>query len=71
VRWRSLAAASTALGWAMLACLLAMPFGRGVPALRARFGAIERAFYPLRDRLVCGLCRGLRGRPSRRHLLSQ
>jgi hypothetical protein len=44
-RWHSLAAVSTALGWAMLACLLAMAFGRGVPRLRARFGAIERGFY--------------------------
>lgn len=45
MHWRSLAAVSTALGWAMLVCLLAMALGRGVPALRARFGAIERAFY--------------------------
>jgi hypothetical protein len=44
-RWHSLAAVSTALGGAMLACLLAMALGRGLPALRARFGAVERAFY--------------------------
>ncbi|HEX2702474.1 MAG TPA: DUF998 domain-containing protein [Solirubrobacteraceae bacterium] len=45
MRWHSLAPVSSALGWAMLACLLAMALARGAPALRERFGAIERAFY--------------------------
>jgi hypothetical protein len=44
-RWHSLATVSTALGWAMLACLLAVALVRGAPALRERFGAIERGFY--------------------------
>jgi len=29
----------------MAACLAGMALGRSVPALRARFGAIERGFY--------------------------
>lgn len=42
--WHALAPISTALGYAMTACL-AM-FGRPeCPPLRARFGAIERGFY--------------------------
>lgn len=45
--WGSLASVSTDLGWAMLATLLAMGFSRSNPALRARFGAIERGFYAL------------------------
>ncbi len=44
-RWHSLAGVSTALGWAMLVCLLAMMLARSVPAVRARFGAVERCFY--------------------------
>jgi len=44
-RWHSLAVVSTALGCAMVACLAGMALGRSVPALRARFGAIERGFY--------------------------
>jgi hypothetical protein len=43
--WRSLAPVSTALGWLMLAVLLAMAAPRYVPAARAWFGAIERGFY--------------------------
>jgi hypothetical protein len=43
--WRSLAPVSLALGWAMIACLITMAFARGLPAVRARFGAIERVFY--------------------------
>jgi len=31
----------------MTACLIAMAFARGLPAVRARFGAIERGFYLL------------------------
>ena len=44
-RWRSLAPVSTALGWAMVACLLGILLARSSPSLRARFGAIERGFY--------------------------
>lgn len=44
-RWHSLAPASRALGWAMLACLLAMALSRSLPMVRARFGAVERGFY--------------------------
>jgi hypothetical protein len=44
-RWRSLAPVSTALGCAMVACLVAMLLTRSLPALRERFGAIERGFY--------------------------
>ena len=29
----------------MAACLLVMVLARGVPAVRARFGAVERGFY--------------------------
>ena len=45
--WRSLVPVSLALGGAMTACLVAMAFARGLPAVRARFGAIERGFYLL------------------------
>ncbi len=44
-RWRSLAPVSSALGWAMVACLLGILLARSFPSLRARFGAIERGFY--------------------------
>jgi hypothetical protein len=44
-RWHSLATVSSVLGWAMLVSLLALTLSRGVPALRERFGAIERCFY--------------------------
>jgi hypothetical protein len=44
-RWRSLAPVSSALGWAMVACLLGMLLARSFPAVRARFGSIERGFY--------------------------
>ncbi|MGO9962772.1 MAG: DUF998 domain-containing protein [Acidimicrobiales bacterium] len=44
-RWRPLAPVSSALGWAMVACLLGILFARSFPSLRARFGAIERGFY--------------------------
>lgn len=44
-RWHSLGPASTVLGWAMVACLLSMALARSHPAMRARFGAVERGFY--------------------------
>jgi hypothetical protein len=44
-RWHSLATASTALGWAMTACLLGLALARSFPAIRARFGLVERGFY--------------------------
>ncbi len=44
-RWHALAPVSVALGGAMAVFLLALPLSRGVPAVRARFGAIERGFY--------------------------
>ncbi|MGH9127487.1 MAG: DUF998 domain-containing protein [Acidimicrobiales bacterium] len=43
--WQGLAPASTALGVAMLACLLGMLLAGANPAVRERFGAIERGFY--------------------------
>jgi hypothetical protein len=43
--WRPLAPVSLGLGCAMIASLLALPFARMLPAVRARFGAIERVFY--------------------------
>ncbi len=43
--WHSLRPVSTALGWVMLACLLAMALRRSLPCVGAWFGAIERAFY--------------------------
>jgi hypothetical protein len=43
--WRSLVPVSLALGCAMTACLVTMVFARGLPAVQARFGAIERGFY--------------------------
>jgi hypothetical protein len=46
-RWHSFAAVSTAFGWAMIVTLLAMLAARSVPAVAARFGAIERCFYVL------------------------
>jgi hypothetical protein len=44
-RWHSLVPVSAALGSTMAACLLAMALARAFPAVRARFGAIERGFY--------------------------
>jgi hypothetical protein len=44
-KWSGLAPVSEALGWAMLACLLGLALARSFPAVRARFGAIERGFY--------------------------
>lgn len=44
-RWHELAPVSTALGYAMTACLAMFGLAQTVPALRARFGAIERGFY--------------------------
>ncbi|MGH3232288.1 MAG: DUF998 domain-containing protein [Streptosporangiaceae bacterium] len=44
-RWHSLVPVSAALGGAMAACLLVMALARAFPAIRARFGAIERGFY--------------------------
>ena len=44
-RWHSLIPVSTALGGAMAACLLTLALARSFPAVRARFGAVERGFY--------------------------
>jgi hypothetical protein len=44
-RWHALAPVSTALGVAMAVCLAGVIVSRSYPALRARFGAIERGFY--------------------------
>ena len=44
-RWHDLAPASYALGALMAACLAGLLVGRSQPALRARFGQIERGFY--------------------------
>jgi len=44
-RWHALATVSTALGAAMVACLSGLVLARSSPAVRARFGAIERGFY--------------------------
>ncbi|MGA3354501.1 MAG: DUF998 domain-containing protein [Acidimicrobiales bacterium] len=44
-RWHSLATVSTALGFAMAACLVGLGLARSIPAARTRFGAIERGFY--------------------------
>lgn len=44
-RWHALAPVSTALGAAMAFCLAVAIVSRSYPALRARFGAIERGFY--------------------------
>lgn len=43
--WHALAGTSRALGWLMLACLIAMMLTRRSPAARRWFGAIERGFY--------------------------
>jgi hypothetical protein len=43
--WHALAPISAALGYAMTACLAPFGLAQTVPALRARFGAIERGFY--------------------------
>ena len=44
-RWHALAPVSTALGVAMAISLAGLIVSRSHPALRARFGVIERAFY--------------------------
>ena len=44
-RWHSLHLASTVLGYAMTPCLVMFGWSRGIQALRARSGAIERGFY--------------------------
>jgi Protein of unknown function (DUF998) len=44
-RWHGLASVSTALGWAMAVCLAGMALAGSHPAIRARFGAVERGFY--------------------------
>jgi hypothetical protein len=44
-RWHSLASVSSVLGWVMLLSLLLLLLARGAPALRERFGAVERCFY--------------------------
>jgi hypothetical protein len=43
--WHSLRSVSSALGWVMLASLLAMALRRSLPRVGSWFGAIERAFY--------------------------
>jgi len=43
--WHALNPVSTALGYAMTACLALFGLAQTVPALRARSGAIERGFY--------------------------
>jgi len=43
--WHALAPVSTALGYAMTACLAMFGLAQILPPLRARFGAIERGFY--------------------------
>lgn len=44
-RWHALAPVSTALGVAMAVLLVSFLLARGLPAVRARFGAVERGFY--------------------------
>ncbi|HLW94228.1 MAG TPA: DUF998 domain-containing protein [Solirubrobacteraceae bacterium] len=44
-RWHGLAPVSYALGALMAACLAGLLLGRSYPALRARFGLVERGFY--------------------------
>jgi hypothetical protein len=44
-RWHSLAPVSATLAIVMAALLIAMALARSLPAVRARFGAIERGFY--------------------------
>jgi hypothetical protein len=43
--WHSLATVSAVLGWAMVVCLVALALSRSFPAMKARFGMIERGFY--------------------------
>lgn len=43
--WHALSGVSSVLGWLMVATLLAMALARSSPAVRDRFGLIERAFY--------------------------
>jgi len=43
--WHGLEPVSTALGAAMAVCLLGLGFAGSSPAVRGRFGAIERGFY--------------------------
>jgi len=44
-RWHWLISVSTALGGVMAACLVGLALARAFPAVRARFGAVERGFY--------------------------
>ena len=44
-RWHALAPVSSALGYAMVACLAVFGMAQTLPTLRERFGAIERGFY--------------------------
>ena len=43
--WHALAPVSTALGYALTACLALFGLAQTMPALRAWFGVIERGFY--------------------------
>ena len=43
--WHALAPVSAVLSYAMAACLAVFGPAQSLPALRARFGAIERGFY--------------------------
>ncbi len=43
--WHAIGSVSSALGWAMVVTLLLLVASRTHGGLRARFGAIERAFY--------------------------
>jgi len=43
--WHTLAPTSTGFGWAMIVCIVGMALGRASPAIRGRFGAIERGLY--------------------------
>ena len=43
--WHALAPVSTALGYALTACLAMFGLAQTVPALQAWFGVIERGFY--------------------------
>ena len=45
--WHHLAAVSNAFGIAMIVALVTMALARSAPAVRARFGAVERVFYLL------------------------
>lgn len=43
--WHAFASTSTACGWAMVTCIAGLTLSRSSPALRRRFGAIERVLY--------------------------